>query len=191
MTPHLILIRHSISQQDARVSAHHWSLTEEGRARCAALAERIQPYQPAVIVSSAEPKAVQTAEAVAGILGLPHKTETGLHEQLRESEPYRTQTEFEARIRRLLENPSQLVFGEETGDAAYLRFQAAIDAILRRHPNQNVTAVTHGTVLSLFLARVAQIEPVAFWQKLGMPAFVALSLPDYRVIENTNIDGKL
>lgn len=185
----LILIRHSISRQDAQVSTHHWSLTEEGHARCATLAQRIQPYPPAVIVSSEEPKAVQTAQAVAEILRLPTETESGLHEQRRETEPYRTQAEFEARIRKLLENPSQLAFGEETGDAAYQRFQAAVDAILSRHPNQNVAAVTHGTVMTLFLARVAQVEPFAFWQNLGMPAYVALSLPDYRVIESANITG--
>ena len=185
----LILIRHSISRQDARVSAHHWSLTEEGRARCAALAQRIQPYQPAVILSSEEPKAVQTAQAVAEILKLPTELETGLHEQLRETEPYRTQAEFEARIRKLLENLSQLVFGEETGDAACQRFQVAIDVILSRHPNQNVAAVTHGTVMTLFLARVAQVDSFAFWQNLGMPAFVVLSLPDYRVVEMANITG--
>jgi broad specificity phosphatase PhoE len=123
----LILIRHSISRQDPQVSAHQWSLTDEGRARCAALARRIHPYQPAIIVSSEEPKALQTAQAVTELLKLPH--ETGLHEQLRETEPYRPQTEFEARIRKLMENPLRLVFGEETGDAAYQRFQAAIDAI--------------------------------------------------------------
>jgi broad specificity phosphatase PhoE len=179
----LILIRHSISRQDAQVSAHHWSLTEEGRARCTTLAQRIQPYQPAVLVSSEEPKAVQTAQIVADILKLPHEIEVGLHEQRRETEPFHTQAEFEARIRKLLENPSQLVYGEETGDAAYQRFQAAIDSILSRYPNQTVAAVTHGTVLSLFLARVAHIEPVSFWQNLGMPAYVVLSLPDYRVVE--------
>jgi hypothetical protein len=43
--------------------------------------------------------------------------------------------------------------------------------------------------MTLLLARVAGVEPFAFWQNLGMPAFVALALPDYRVIEMANISG--
>ncbi len=41
--------------------------------------------------------------------------------------------------------------------------------------------VAHGTVITLFVARRAGLEPFPFWKRLGLPAFVALSLPDYAV----------
>ena len=179
----LILVRHSISRQDPTVSAHQWTLTEEGLARCELLARHLQAHQPSVIVSSEEPKAVQTAQAVADRLRLPHHTEHDLHEHRRTSAPYGTQAEFEARIRRLLEHPDQLVFGDETGGAACDRFQAAIEKLLAHHPQQTLAAVTHGTVMTLFLARVAGVDAFSFWQKLGMPAYVVLSLPDYALLK--------
>lgn len=178
---YLILIRHSISQQQPGVSAHEWTLTEAGRARCTRLAAELRPYQPAVIVSSEEPKARLTAGLVAHELGLPTETEFGLHEQKRATAPYSDAETFRASIQRLLTEPDSLVFGEETGSAARERFVHAVTHILARHPGQTVAAVTHGTVLALYLAQAAGLDPVAYWRSLGMPAYIVLTLPDYRV----------
>ena len=52
---------------------------------------------------------------------------------------------------------------------------------------ENLAVVTHGTVLSLYVTRMAGLEPVAFWKSLGLPSFVALSLPGFellRVVEH-------
>lgn len=185
--PHLILIRHSISQQQPGVSAHEWALTDEGRARCAALAEHLRPYAPQVVLTSAEPKAQQTAEALAAALNLPVETEIDLHEHLRRTAIYfNSAVEFQARVTALLTHPDELVFGEETGSAAAARFTTALNAALARHPDATVAAVTHGTVLALFLARAAGVEPVAFWRALGMPAYVVLALPGYEVLRVEN-----
>jgi broad specificity phosphatase PhoE len=178
----LILVRHSISRQQPGISAHLWQLTDEGIARCKVLAEQLKAYQPAVIVTSNEPKAQQTGALLAEILGTPLETEAALHEQLRETAPYSAnEAEFRARIHELFAKPDELVFGEETGNQARVRFQQAIETILSRHPDQNVIAVTHGTVLSLFVAHVANLDPIAFWESLGMPAYVVFSLPDFKL----------
>ncbi len=180
----LILIRHSIVRQQPEISAHQWQLTDEGRARGLRLAEQLRRYQPGVVVTSAEPKAVQTGQLVAQTLDLPLETEPGLHEHLRESAPYYPDPrDFEARIEALLQHPDQLVFGDETGNAAGDRLQAALEAIIQRHPHTPIAAVSHGTVMSLFLARVAGVEPVSFWQTLGMPGYVVLRLPDFTLDE--------
>lgn len=182
----LILVRHSISQQDASTASHNWKLTEAGRERCLLLAEALRPYEPVAIISSEEPKARLTAELTAQPLGIPVETEFGLHEHLRHTEPYGDAATFKASIHALLTRPDALVYGEETGDAARERFRHAIHGILKRHPEQTVAAVTHGTVLSLFLAQTLQIDPVAYWQSIGMPAYLVLSLPDYRLIERVD-----
>jgi broad specificity phosphatase PhoE len=49
--------------------------------------------------------------------------------------------------------------------------------VLERHPDQTVAIVSHGTVITLYVARAAGVEPFAFWQGLGLPAFVVLSWP--------------
>jgi hypothetical protein len=43
--------------------------------------------------------------------------------------------------------------------------------------------VSHGTVLSLYLAPILQREPYELWRTWGMPAYVVLSLPDMQVVE--------
>jgi broad specificity phosphatase PhoE len=178
----LILVRHSISRQQPGISAHLWQLTDEGIARCKVLAEQLKAYRPAVIVTSAEPKAQQTGALLAEILGTPLETEADLHEQLRKTAPYSAnEADFKARIRELFAKPDELVFGEETANQARARFRHSIDAILSRHPGQNVAAVTHGTVLSLFVSQVANLDPVAFWESLGMPAYLVFDLPDFRL----------
>ena len=185
--PDLILVRHSISRQQPEVSSHTWELTAEGRARCTPLAERLRSYQPAVIVTSGEPKTIQTGEAIGQLLGLPVETERGLGEHKRDHAPYfDSPDEFRATIHQLLAQPDKLIYGEDTGDEARTRFQTAVNRLLANHKGKTVIAVTHGTVMALFLAHVAAVEPVEFWQTLGMPAYVVLRLPDYEVVEIVN-----
>ena len=185
--PDLILVRHSISRQQPEVSSHTWELTAEGHARCQSLAERLRDYQPAVIVTSGEPKTIQTGENIAAILNLPVETERGLGEHKRDHAPYFDSVdEFRATIHQLLTQPDQLIYGEETGDEARTRFQTAVNRVLANHSGKTVIAVTHGTVMTLFLAHIADVDPVEFWQTLGMPAYVVLKLPDFDVVEIVN-----
>lgn len=185
--PNLILVRHSISRQQPKVSSHEWELTDEGRARCKILAERLKKYQPEIIVTSPEPKAHQTATAIAAALELPLETEADLQEHRRATATYfANEAEFRAKIHELLSKPDELIYGDETGTAAYERFRSAIESALVSYPSKNVAAVTHGTVMSLFVAQVAKIDPINFWQNLGMPAYVVLSLPDYQIVEIEN-----
>jgi hypothetical protein len=46
--------------------------------------------------------------------------------------------------------------------------------------------VVHGTVITLFVAQVALIEPFEFWQQLGLPSFVVIDLLHKRLQEIVN-----
>ena len=54
---------------------------------------------------------------------------------------------------------------------------------MKRHPAGNLAIVSHGTVMTLFLAHVSGIDPVPFWKQLGLPAFVVLSYPDLALLK--------
>ena len=41
--------------------------------------------------------------------------------------------------------------------------------------------VTHGTVMTLYAAALAGVEPKRLWRRLGTPSFVVLGLPDLDV----------
>ena len=76
----LILIRHSQSQPEPDRPASQWPLTETGRRRSIALAERLAAYTPDLIVTSRERKASETGALVAARLALPIVMADGLHE---------------------------------------------------------------------------------------------------------------
>jgi broad specificity phosphatase PhoE len=86
----------------------------------------------------------------------------------------------------LFEHPDELVLGYETADEAHARFARAVADVLSSHPSGNLVIVTHGTVMTLFIARAGSaghFDPIPFWKGLGLPAFAVLSLPDLKPIK--------
>jgi broad specificity phosphatase PhoE len=86
--PNLVFIRHSQSQPDPTTPARFWTLTEEGRRRCVSLAEKLISYNLNVIITSIEPKAIETGELTAQRLGIPYRVMENLHEHERDSAPF-------------------------------------------------------------------------------------------------------
>jgi broad specificity phosphatase PhoE len=79
-----------------------------------------------------------------------------------------------------------LVFGNETGEQARTRFTQAINTLLTQHPSDTLAIVSHGTVLTLFLAHHnPHLDPIPFWQQLKLPDLVVVSLPDMKIIERS------
>lgn len=179
----LILIRHSESQPLPGLPPAQWGLSPAGRRRCQSLASRLAPYEPTVILSSSERKAVETAQLVASLLKIPYDVVEGLGEHDRSGEPYHDRETFLQLVKTLLTQPEQEVFGQETGAEARARFEQAVRQIVETRQIGNVAAVTHGTVLSLFMAAHGEEDAYRFWQRLAQPAFVVFSLPDMRLME--------
>ncbi len=61
------------------------------------------------------------------------------------------------------------------------RFDGALRAVLDSREDEVVAVVTHGTVISLFIARYNDVEAYALWRKLGLPSFSILSVPDFEL----------
>ena len=75
----------------------------------------------------------------------------------------------------------ELIFGEETAEAAFSRFSRSIDHLLGEHTDSNLLVVTHGTVISLYLRRWARIDPYPLWENLGMPSFAVVDRRTVRI----------
>ena len=180
--PHLILIRHSNSKLDPDIPPYEWGLTDQGRQRCIPLAEQVRPYTPDVVVTSDEPKAIQTGQIVAEILDFPCQLAAGLHEHQLEGGPLMSGDQFRATVATLFARPADLIFGLETANEALNRFSRAVESILAKYPEQNIAIVSHGTVLSLFYGQITGEDACKFWQTLGLPAFYVVSRPDFRLI---------
>ncbi|MDQ3097465.1 MAG: phosphoglycerate mutase family protein [Chloroflexota bacterium] len=172
MPGRLILVKHSHVDIVPGRPPRRWELSAIGRLRALTLADRLAGFGASRVVSSVEPKAVETAEIVAQRLRVPAITVPGLHEHERESAPFLGAEAFAAAIAWLFEEPDRVVFGEESADSAADRFAAAIDGLSRDHDE---ILVAHGTVIALYVSRLTGIDPYPLWQSLGLPSYVVLS----------------
>jgi broad specificity phosphatase PhoE len=179
----LILIKHAPPQVEPGVSSHEWKLSDAGRAKAAALAERLRPHAPSVVFTSDEPKAIETAEIVATALGVPHEVAPDLHEHDRSNVPQMQTREFISSMALFFKRPDELVLGLETAEQAQRRVTVAIDRILAGHEDRDVAIVTHGTILALYLATVLEGDAFDLWRRMGLPSYVALDADLMEVVE--------
>ena len=167
--PALILVRHGRPAIDPDTPPNTWPLCPEGAETCTKLAERIVAYKPTAVVSSPEPKAQQTAEILAAKLGLTVELDPGLHEHKRQHLSFGTEEEFRARIAKVFADPKTPLPGGESAHQAAERLAKA----LASHHGAPLLAVTHGTVLSYYLAERLGLDAHDLWRSLHMPdAFV-------------------
>ena len=135
------------------------------------------------MVSSGEPKAVETAEIAAERLGIGHSAYPGLHEHDRTGVPFLSDEEFGRAARNFFENPDRLVWGNETAEEAGDRFEGAVRGVLDELEEEVITIVAHGTVISLLAARHNDLDAYTLWRGLGLPSFCVLSAEDLRLRE--------
>jgi len=181
----LILVKHSLPEILPDIPASEWHLSAEGRKRCQVLGDNLARHDPDLIFSSQEPKAEETAQIIAQQLGKPLFIIPGLHEHERKTVRFTNEDQFIASVKKFFELPDAPVFGEETATQSLNRFSSATDELISQNRDQNLVVVSHGTVITLFVANNCGIEPFPFWSRLDLPSFVVLSTPDLEVLSIT------
>lgn len=170
----LILVKHAMPVIVPDAPSPTWLLSDEGRDAAARLATALAAYQPVAVVSSVEPKAVETGNIIAAHLNLTATTAPGLHEHERDVVPYDDTERFHQRMQRFFAEPASVVYGTESADAAHARFESAVRSALAAHPSGTLIVVAHGTVISLLVARANNIDPFPFWKGLDLPSLVVV-----------------
>ena len=184
---YLILLKHSLPDVVKDIPAREWHLSEAGRVRAFELVKKLIRYQPEIIISSVEPKALETAEIIAASLELDFQVIEGLHEHDRSGSPYYSNAEFQNLVQEFFDKPNELVFGNESAKSALGRFRRAVDFILNSYGDKNIAIVTHGTVISLFVAWLTGSSGYDLWQELGLPSFVVLDIQSKSLIHTENL----
>jgi broad specificity phosphatase PhoE len=180
----LILVKHALPEIAPEVPRREWRLSAKGIATCGRLAEYLARYRPARVITSPEPKAHETALAIASAVdAFEVQTIGGLREHDDGDTPYEDETGFRAKVATFFAYPSTPVFGPETADDAHQRFSMAIAGTETGEAGESVVAVAHGRVISLFVARRNDLDPYDLWLRLGLPSVVVLRMPDYRIEE--------
>lgn len=167
MTRRIVLVRHCEStglEPEA-------PLTARGLAQADALATRLAPFTPDLIVSSPFRRARQTVAPLATACGLTIEIDARLAERQLAAEPPR---EFRTAVRRSLEDVDHLLPGGESSRAAQARGRQAIESLLERGARLPVVA-THGQLLTLILN---SIDPT-----FGFDGWESLSHPDVYLVE--------
>lgn len=183
----LILVKHSLPEIVEQLPAREWYLSEAGRFRAEHLAARLAYYKPEILISSVEPKAMETAEIVASKLGLTMQVLDGLHEHERTTTPFLSRHEFQNAVQEFFLRPDELVFGGETANEAHSRFSRAVKSVLQNHETSTIVIVSHGTVISLFVSRLTGASELSLWQELGLPGIVALDMNSNTIVAQENI----
>lgn len=175
----LVLIKHSAVDIDAAVPPKEWPLNEQGRLLCRPLTSALRMHNLETLVSSEEPKAVETAQIIAKRLRVDARTAPDLDEHRR---PFVDQpSEFERLMEHFFAEANSRVLGDESANEALARFTDAINAVLASEPGRNVGIVSHGTVIALYAAPLLGIGAAALWKRLQAPSFVVIDTEEKRV----------
>jgi broad specificity phosphatase PhoE len=168
---------------DAAAPPRMWSLGPEGERQAGRLANALRRFAPLRLVSSAEPKAMRTAELVAAALAIRTATTAGLEEFDRPAMPWMTKEQHERSNAPIFEKPATRILGHESGDEALARFSRAIDAELGRTSDPALAVITHGTVTALFVAAHNPVDGFELWKSLACGSFVVLDVPSMALRE--------
>ena len=179
----LFLIRHAKTKVIKDQASHLWQLEPSAYAASQNLARELKGKSIDKIISSKEPKAAETARAIAQTLELPFEMFKGLEEHDRTGVSFiESQDKWLKTLRAFFANPDSLIFGNETAEQARLRFDESIKALIQTYPNGTLAIVSHGTVMALFISHYNNLNVFEFWQTLKMPDYLELSLPDFRLL---------
>lgn len=179
----LYLVKHARPEIVPGVPAKDWLLSEEGREASSRLAGHFSSTEIKRVAASLEPKALETGRILAERLGVPFSTVPNLHEHRRESTEWvADKRRWEGMIRDFFRHPFELVFGEETADAAHSRFASAVQNVMNAVSGDAIIAC-HGTVITLLVARANQLDELEFWKRLGLPSVVEVEWPGLRLLD--------
>lgn len=147
-------LSHAEVEIDPERPVTDWGLSARGRGRLEAFVTSGRVPAVTLIASSAERKAVETADILARALSLAVTVRTDLGENDRTSTGYLPPAEFEAMADAFFANPGVEIRGWESAAAAQARIVGAVQAVLEEGKGP-VLFVGHGAVGTLLWCHLA------------------------------------
>ena len=164
-------VRHAMPAVEDGVDPAHWHLDEATRAHTRTWADRLEVGERiGALVSSTEPKALETAAAIAE----RWPAEIREDDRLREANRPWIGTGYRAMAHRYLRG--ELFEGWEAQDAVAARVSAAVQDAQGAAAGSPVVVVGHGLALSIHLGdRLGtDFDRESFWSRLAFPDAWAL-----------------
>lgn len=142
---------------DPAVPVPDWGLSAIGRERIKSLCETDWLCGTTQIVSSAERKAVETAEPIAETLNVAVEIRAAMHENDRTATGYLSPEVFEQVADRFFAEPNRSVRGWERAIDAQTRIVREVETVLDRDRPGDVLFVGHGGVGTLLMCHLAGV----------------------------------
>lgn len=166
--PYLYLIRHPLTHVDPTRPSAEWDLSEQGHQQADALLEAPFWKGVAALFSSEQMKALGPARMIGERYGIPVTPVRGIAEVRRDKQVYRTNTSHQLILQEFFKFPDKEIEGWESADSALKRFTQSAQEIVKKHPNESIALLSHGTILTLYTANLDQQPPtLARWIKIG------------------------
>ena len=176
-------LTHPQVQIDPTVAVPAWGLSTVGHARVVALVAAEWLSGTTQIISSAETKAIETAEPLAASLGVDFEIRQAMHENDRSATGFLPPAEFEAVADQFFAVPHLSGRGWERAIDAQARIVREVETVLTRDLAGDVLFVGHGAVGTLLLCHYSG-TPIsrAHDQPAGGGCYFALCRHDRRVL---------
>lgn len=165
-TPPITYVRHAMPVVEEGVDSTEWHLDDATRTHTEAWADRLEVGDTiGVLVASTEPKAVETAEAIA----VRWPAEIHTDDRVREVRRPWIGTGYRAMAHRYLRGEQHE--GWEAHDAVEERMHLAVAEAISRSEGRSVVVVTHGLAMSLHLGQRlgGDFDRESFWSRLAFP----------------------
>lgn len=154
-------ISHPQVQIDPDKPVPNWSLSEHGASRLELTRDRDWVKSITAFVSSAETKALETAQLLINQRDLPLIVREDAHENDRSATGFVPPDRFEELANQFFAKPDESVLGWEKASDAQTRILAMADAMLEKHGQKGAVAFTgHGGVGTLLLCALQDV-PIA------------------------------
>ncbi|KQS08086.1 hypothetical protein ASG04_13160 [Curtobacterium sp. Leaf183] len=164
---------------DPAVPIESWTLSGVGRVRAGAAHHSAWDPGIARIVSSAERKAIETAEVLGQTVGVVPEVDRRLGEIDRSATGYLPPEEFDAVVDRFFDRPDDSVRGWERAVDAQTRIVAAVRALTA---DEDVTLVSHGAVGALLLADLRGVPIDRALDQPGMGSVITFDPRAWRAL---------
>jgi len=151
-------ITHPQVRIDANIPVPDWGLSDIGRARAVAMLDHPWVGSTRRIVSSAERKAIETAEILAAHLHLDVEVRERMHENDRSATGFLPPPEFEAVADQFFARPHESIRGWERAIDAQTRIVSEVEAVLSAGAAGDIAFVGHGGAGTLLLLALAGRE---------------------------------
>jgi broad specificity phosphatase PhoE len=163
---------------DPSVPIESWGLTDAGRRRALAAVPSVRLPRSGRIVSSAERKAVETADLLARALGTTTTADALLGEIDRSATGYLEPAEFEEVVDAFFACPTESVRGWERAVDAQARIVGAVRRLAA--DSGELTIVSHGAVGALLLADLQRVPITRALDQPGMGSVFSFDATTWR-----------